>query len=147
MLRLVLEIINSVIQWQWQGNAGLIVAVLRRLEIWKKVSDEVAKGEAVSELLSVGTALHAKLLPVIEAECLAAEVTDASEAEEIVRKHSLVGIIPPPPVVSSRNFLPSSASSAWLRSYVWGLVFTRCQSLPLFDWRKINMLRIEEKAT
>ncbi|CAJ1425986.1 unnamed protein product [Effrenium voratum] len=50
-----------------------------------------------------------------------------------------VGILPVPHPIVIRTYQASTYTSMWFTSYMWGVIFTRSQRMPLYDWKKIRL--------
>lgn len=161
-LILLFEAVNNVIQYQAEGNSQMVYNAMRLGQVLDRITSlTLPEGEGPSwrtiEWLdeqktkvptSTCSALVTKLLPQIEAECEANEITDPDEVVVLLNKHTLVGLIPPPHTIVSRGYVPGSSYTVlWFTSYLWGVVFTRSQALPLYDWKKIRLILITATST
>lgn len=82
------------------------------------------------------------LNPDIEVLCKENEVTDQDEVLRYLKSTTLVGILPVPHPIVIRTYQASTYTSMWFTSYMWGVIFTRSQRMPLYDWKKIRLVMI-----
>lgn len=187
-----LELLNNVVQYQYEGNTMLVYSVLRHKEVFKQLSllelpsskrtqtsvaAESGTAEASSENeplreanaeheespdekwvptedwlvgwkkkmpLQAVTCLIDYLSPQVEAMCKVNEVTDQDEVLKFLRMTTMVGILPVPHPIVIRTYQASSYTAMWFTSYMWGVIFTRSQRLPLYDWKQIRLVIINQ---
>jgi len=84
------------------------------------------------------------LAPRIQAHCKNHDVTDQGEILRYLRQTTMVGILPVPHPIVIRTYQANGDTSKWFTSYVWGVIFTRSQRMPLYDWRKIRLVVINQ---
>jgi len=84
------------------------------------------------------------LNPQLEVICVEHEVTDQEEVLKYLRSTTLVGILPVPHPIVIRTYQASAYTSMWFTSYMWGVIFTRSQRMPLYDWKKIRFVVINQ---
>merc|ERR1712060_698866 len=82
--------------------------------------------------------------PKIETLCKKNDVTDQDEVLKYLKQTTMVGILPVPHPIVIRTYQASSYTAMWFTSYMWGVIFTRSQSMPLYDWRKIRLVVINQ---
>jgi hypothetical protein len=82
--------------------------------------------------------------PQIEALCKVNDVTDQDEVLTYLRSTTMVGILPVPHPIVIRTYQASTYTAMWFTSYMWGVIFTRSQRLPLYDWKKIRLVVINQ---
>eukprot|EP00916_Digyalum_oweni_P016397 GHVL01026900.1.p1 GENE.GHVL01026900.1~~GHVL01026900.1.p1 ORF type:complete len:675 (-),score=100.12 GHVL01026900.1:69-2093(-) len=87
------------------------------------------------------------LLPQVEAVCCEKELLDAGEVLQFLQKTTMVGLLPVPHPIIIRNYQTSVYTALWFSSYLWGVIFSRNQTLAFFDWRKIKMVVIDNLKT
>jgi hypothetical protein len=200
-----LELLNNVVQYQYEGNAMLVYSILRQKEVFKHLSildlpahsktaavsadasppsaetipkatadvaqdtaspgapsnGDVVDGEEISDEpwvpteewlstwkkkmpLQALTCLIDYLAPQVEAQCKQNDVTDQDEVLAFLRRTTMVGILPVPHPIVIRTYQASSYTAMWFTSYMWGVIFTRSQRLPLYDWKKIRLVVINQ---
>lgn len=161
------ELLNNIVQYQYEGNTMMVYAVLRQAEVFNKIdrlsladckkpptqdsSDEAKKWEATEEWmqgvkkklpLQTLQCLIEYLNPQLEVLCVEKEVTDQQEVLRFLKATTLVGILPVPHPIVIRTYQASPYTAMWFTSYMWGVIFTRSQRMPLYDWKKIRLVTI-----
>lgn len=198
-----LEMLNNVVQYQYEGNSMLVYSILRQKEVFQSLAqlklsngasraqeatpaavedgaegaeagategvivadgteaEDSAKAGAESEgpwkptekwlaALKQKMPLQALLClisflgPHIENLCKKNDVTDQDEVIKYLKQTTLVGILPVPHAIVIRTYQASSYTSMWFTSYMWGVIFTRSQRMPLYDWQKIRLVVINQ---
>jgi len=189
-----LEMLNNVIQYQFEGNSMLVYSVLRQKECFQQLVDlklsksgaaeaengdeaspataqaveAVESAEAIAEgadvldeeswvptegwlagikkkmPLQTILCLVEYLAPRVEEVCKANDVIDQEEVLKYLKQSTMVGILPVPHPIVIRTYQASSYTSMWFTSYMWGVIFTRSQRMPLYDWKKIRLVVINQ---
>lgn len=85
------------------------------------------------------------LLPMVEEECQEKGLIDQTQVLEYLQKVTMVGLLPVPHPIIIRNYQPNTYTALWFTSYMWGVIFSRSQSLAMFDWRKIRLIVINNR--
>ena len=67
---------------------------------------------------------------------------DTDQVLQYLASTTAVGILPQPHAIVIRTYSPNAYTSLWFSTYLWGVIFTRNQALPYFDWRKIKLILI-----
>eukprot|EP00913_Durusdinium_trenchii_P008755 g8222.t1 len=76
--------------------------------------------------------------------CVEQDVTDQAEVLRFLKSTTLVGILPVPHPIVIRTYQASGYTSMWFTSYMWGVIFTRSQRMPLYDWKKIRLAGVSQ---
>ncbi|EER02481.1 hypothetical protein Pmar_PMAR004844 [Perkinsus marinus ATCC 50983] len=105
------------------------------LEEWK--NKLMQKMEAIYRLFNA-------LYPKIASECESEGVTDQNGVLELLKDTTMVGILPVPHPIVIRTYQQNAYTQLWFTSYLWGVIFTRSQALPLYDWKKIQLILINQ---
>lgn len=74
--------------------------------------------------------------------CKRDDVIDQDEVLKFLKGTTMVGILPVPHPIVTRTYQASSYTAMWFTSYMWGVIFTRSQRMPLYDWRQIRLVVI-----
>merc|ERR1719215_842617 len=82
--------------------------------------------------------------PKIEILCKKNDVTDQDEVLKYLKQTTMVGILPVPHPIVIRTYQASSYTAMWFTSYMWGVIFTRSQRMPLYDWKKVKLVVINQ---
>mmetsp|Transcript_10039 Transcript_10039/g.25091 ORF Transcript_10039/g.25091 Transcript_10039/m.25091 type:complete len:898 (+) Transcript_10039:65-2758(+) len=203
------EMINNIVQYQFEGNSMLVYSVLRQKEVFEQLAAlklpplgrrrRIARlgsgvstpgadatgaskdGETMTPATSTSTpagvdeegaedgddgewvateewlagvkkklplqaisCLIEHMAPMIEGLCKQQDVTDQGEVLRFLRSTTMVGILPVPHPIVIRTYQASSYTAMWFTSYMWGVIFTRSQRMPLYDWKKIRLVVINQ---
>lgn len=197
-----LEMLNNLVQYQFEGNSMLVYSILRQKEVFQRLEslslpslapgaavapDDLEEAKAVpsqdttAEAAASETPSEAKeeaedpdedsaspwaptegwlsavkkkmplqalqclveyLGPKVEALCKENDVTDQEVVFRYLKQTTMVGILPVPHPIVIRTYQASSYTAMWFTSYMWGVIFSRSQRLPLYDWKKIRLVVI-----
>jgi len=184
-----LEAVNNMIQYQYEGNGSLIYAILQAQhifwdlenlplpEIHEKVSSDECKEEKDVQPDSVSTQVdnsidprNTKFVPTAEwveswkaklplqttlrlLEALQPQLEDAlaaadagalseSDVMEFLKSTTLVGLLPVPHPIVIRRYQSNSYTAVWFSTYIWGNIFLRSQSPPLFEGGAIALFKV-----
>lgn len=80
----------------------------------------------------------------VEELCKRDDVIDQDAVLKFLKQTTMVGILPVPHPIVIRTYQASEYTSMWFTSYMWGVIFTRSQRMPLYDWRKIRLVVINQ---
>ncbi|CAJ1361480.1 unnamed protein product [Effrenium voratum] len=175
------EMLNNLVQYQYEGNVMMVYAILRQSQVFQKIgtlsigdakkkSEDRALFGAKAEDAEEGSESKAKWVPTeewlegvkkklplqtllcliehlnpqLEALCVEKDVTDQAEVLSYLKSTTLVGILPVPHPIVIRTYQASTYTSMWFTSYMWGVIFTRSQRMPLYDWKKIRLVQINQ---
>ena len=165
-VQFLLESVNSALHYQYEGNSALVYALL--LPVGKKIlanvesltsigpnvsSNYQPSAEWVQETkraLPVETIarLVSHLGPRIEEECRLNEGNiDHTQVLDLVRRISLVGILPVPHAIVVRQYQPNEQTRLWFTSYLWGTVFTLLQPFPLIDSSRVRIVTLSVRGS
>jgi hypothetical protein len=145
-----LETVNNIIQYQYESSCNLVYQLVLRggkiLENLSSVSDELHvyhEEWRERDLINPISSLVKYLGPRIEEECAQkeGEIGD-QEVISMIRKISLVGILPVPRPIVVRQFTMSEQTRLWFTSYLFGIVFVTLNTMPILDWQKIRMITL-----
>jgi len=180
------EVINNIIQYQFEGNSMLMYSVLRQKEVFERLAElklpapgsrrgrassaasdqqtpkaeEASPGDVQDPLntwqpddawlagvkrkmpLQAILCMVEYLGPMVQGMCTEGDVSDQDVVLKYLRQTTMVGILPVPHPIVIRTYQASSYTSMWFTSYMWGVLFTRSQRMPLYDWKKIRLVVI-----
>mmetsp|Transcript_103541 Transcript_103541/g.267799 ORF Transcript_103541/g.267799 Transcript_103541/m.267799 type:complete len:818 (+) Transcript_103541:48-2501(+) len=173
-----IEMLNNIIQYQYEGNAMLVYSTLRQKEVFHRLADlklpqrppsqsqieestESADGTPAEDVpwnpneawlaslkkkmpLQAIVCLIDYLAPHVEVLCKKFDVIDQDEVLKYLKMTTMVGILPVPHPIVIRTYQASSYTAMWFTSYMWGVIFTRSQRMPLYDWKKIRLVVINQ---
>ena len=63
---------------------------------------------------------------------------------KFIRETTLVGVLPQPHAIVVRKYQPNKYTSLWFTTFMWGVVFMRNQTMPLWDGTTIQIFSILE---
>eukprot|EP00435_Cladocopium_sp_Y103_P051626 s918_g16.t1 len=116
--------------------------------VWQgRKRDEGRQGVKKKLPLQTIQCLIEYLNPQLEVLCVEKEVTDQQEVLRFLKATTLVGILPVPHPIVIRTYQASPYTAMWFTSYMWGVIFTRSQRMPLYDWKKIRLVKDSEDQT
>jgi len=164
------ELFNNLVQYQYEGNVMMVYAILRQAQVFERIeklslqdqkpkapkangyqaesgwvpTEEWLAGVKQKMPLQTLQCLIEHVQPSLENLCVEHEVTDQEEVLKYLRMTTLVGILPVPHAIVIRTYQASSYTSMWFTSYMWGVIFTRSQRMPLYDWKKIQLVTINQ---
>merc|ERR1712187_773711 len=75
-------------------------------------------------------------------KCRKDDQIEQAEVLKYLKNTTMVGILPVPHPIVIRSYQASTYTSMWFTSYMWGVIFTRSQRMPLYDWQKIRLVVI-----
>jgi len=105
-------------------------------EDWLAELKESLPLETVSRLLQ-------HLVPVVD-EIVAKKqgVVDEQEILGVLNEITMVGLLPVPHAIVVRKYQPNQYTALWFTAFMWGVIFLRNQSLPLFDGGCIELFHV-----
>ncbi|XP_017838678.1 protein HID1 [Drosophila busckii] len=65
------------------------------------------------------------LVPQVEKICIDKGLTDESEILKFLQHGTLVGLLPVPHPILIRKYQANSGTTAWFRTYIWGVIYLR----------------------
>ncbi|KAL7571261.1 hypothetical protein ACA910_008916 [Epithemia clementina (nom. ined.)] len=89
------------------------------------------------------TRLLQHLVPVVD-EIVAGKmgVVDEQEILDALNEMTMVGLLPVPHPIVIRKYQPNQYTALWFTAFMWGVIFLRNQSLPLFDGQCIELFQV-----
>jgi hypothetical protein len=163
-----LEIFSNAIQYQYEGNPHLTYQVLRRKKVFAELTEIVEDpAAAIAALPAAGEGakgfkptvewvkgwgeqlpmqpclrLLQHLLPQLEEFCTEGNVNDEGVVVDFLKTTTMVGLLPVPHPILIRKYQQNEYTSLWFTTYVWGVVYLRTSSPPLFDGSHIRLFTI-----
>lgn len=144
-----LETVNTILQYQYDSSVNLVYElVLKGPKILENLdtvgdrlhvyNDEWKDRNLVEPLRS----LVQYLGPRIEEECESKNLLDDEAVRRIIKRISLVGILPVPHAIVIRRFHPTEQARLWFTSFLFGTIFLSLQSMPILDWTRVKMVTL-----
>lgn len=89
------------------------------------------------------TRLLQHLVPVVD-DIVARKmgVVDEQEILDVLNEITMVGLLPVPHPIVIRKYQPNQYTALWFTAFMWGVIFLRNQSLPLFDGACIELFQV-----
>jgi hypothetical protein len=69
-------------------------------------------------------------------------VVDEQEILDVLNEITMVGLLPVPHPIVIRKYQPNQYTALWFTAFMWGVIFIRNQSLPLFDGHCIELFQV-----
>lgn len=93
--------------------------------------------------LETVTRLLQHLVPVVD-EIVAKRqgAVDEQEILEVLQDIVMVGLLPVPHAIVIRKYQPNQYTALWFTAFMWGVIFLRNQSLPMFDGQCIELFQV-----
>jgi len=93
--------------------------------------------------LETVTRLLQHLVPVVD-EIVAKRqgAVDENEILEVLQDIVMVGLLPVPHAIVIRKYQPNQYTALWFTAFLWGVIFLRNQSLPMFDGKCIELFQV-----
>lgn len=89
------------------------------------------------------TRLLQHLIPVVDELCSQKNgVVDEVEILEVLKDVTMVGLLPVPHAIVIRKYQPNQYTSLWFTAYMWGVIFLRSQTPPIFDGESIQLFQV-----
>lgn len=103
---------------------------------WLEELKESLPMETVTRLLQ-------HLVPVVD-EVVARKngVVDEQEILDVLDGITMVGLLPVPHPIVIRKYQPNQYTALWFTAFMWGVIFLRNQTLPLFDGSCIELFQV-----
>lgn len=92
------------------------------------------------------TRLLQHLVPVVD-EIVAKKqgVVDEQEILDVLQEITMVGLLPVPHPIVIRRYQPNAYTHLWFTAFMWGVVFLRNQSLPIFSGDCIELFQVSQQ--
>jgi hypothetical protein len=93
--------------------------------------------------LETVTRLLQHLVPVVDNIVARKQgVVDENEILEVLKDVTMVGLLPVPHAIVIRKYQPNQFTALWFTAFMWGVIFLRTQSLPMFDGQAIELFQV-----
>lgn len=69
-------------------------------------------------------------------------VVDEVEILEVLKEITMVGLLPVPHAIVIRKYQPNQYTALWFTAFLWGVIFLRNQSLPIFDGEAVELFQV-----
>ena len=71
-----------------------------------------------------------------------AGIVDEQQILAVLNEITMVGLLPVPHAIVIRKYQPNQYTALWFTAFMWGVIFLRNQSLPLFDGSCIELFQV-----
>eukprot|EP01039_Chlorochromonas_danica_P009253 gene9253-10216_t len=83
------------------------------------------------------------IVPQIE-ELSQKQVVDEKLVVDFLRSTTMVGLLPVPHPIVIRKYQPNRFTCLWFTAFLWGVIFTHNQTVPLFDGKKVKLFVVQQ---
>ena len=92
------------------------------------------------------TRLLAHLVPVVD-EIIDTNqgAVDESDLLQVLAEITMVGLLPVPHPIIVRKYQPNQYTALWFTAFLWGVVFLRNQSPPVFDGEAVALFHVDSE--
>jgi hypothetical protein len=162
-----LETFNNLLQYQYEGNVPLALALIRNKEAMfrlvnltvseqevttKSEEEEGERWKPTKEWLdswkshlpsATVMALIRATEPALEVlEKVSGRVGNEEDALSFLQTATLVGLLPVPHPILIRQYHNNPATAVWFASHVWGQVYIHHLQPPIFADTKVALFRV-----
>ncbi|XP_011494893.1 PREDICTED: protein HID1 isoform X2 [Ceratosolen solmsi marchali] len=83
------------------------------------------------------------LVPQVEKICIDKGLTDESEILKFLQHGTLVGLLPVPHPILIRRYQANTGTTAWFRTYMWGVIYLRNIEPPIWYATDVKLFEIQ----
>ncbi|XP_058791655.1 protein HID1 isoform X2 [Phymastichus coffea] len=83
------------------------------------------------------------LVPQVEKICIDKGLTDESEILKFLQHGTLVGLLPVPHPILIRRYQANAGTTAWFRTYMWGVIYLRNIEPPIWYDTDVKLFEIQ----
>ncbi|KAK0085383.1 hypothetical protein PV326_005932 [Microctonus aethiopoides] len=83
------------------------------------------------------------LVPQVEKICIDKGLTDESEILKFLQHGTLVGLLPVPHPILIRRYQANAGTTAWFRTYMWGIIYLRNVDPPIWYDTDVKLFEIQ----
>lgn len=83
------------------------------------------------------------LVPQVEKICIDKGLTDESEILKFLQHGTLVGLLPVPHPILIRRYQANAGTTAWFRTYMWGVIYLRNVDPPVWYDTDVKLFEIQ----
>ncbi|CAO1431655.1 unnamed protein product [Diamesa hyperborea] len=110
--------------------------------IWKPSPEWVQSWRAKLPLQTIMRCLQV-LVPQVEKICIDKGLTDESEILKFLQHGTLVGLLPVPHPILIRKYQANNGTSAWFRTYMWGIIYLRNVEPAIWYDTEVKLFEIQ----
>ena len=135
-----------------EGKVATVAKVAKVAKVGKTMSNRFVPTEEwlmswKSKLpLDVILRLLNHLKPKVEALALSLNgVVNENDISAFIQVTTLVGVLPQPHPIIVRKYQPNKYTSLWFTTYLWGVVYMRNQTIPLWDGNTVTIFTLMQQ--
>eukprot|EP00004_Rigifila_ramosa_P022164 TRINITY_DN6004_c0_g1_i1.p1 TRINITY_DN6004_c0_g1~~TRINITY_DN6004_c0_g1_i1.p1 ORF type:complete len:976 (-),score=252.71 TRINITY_DN6004_c0_g1_i1:80-3007(-) len=113
---------------------------LPSVRVWTPTREWVSEWKSKLPLQTIARALQV-LVPQVNKVC--AEPTDEASVVMFLRGTTLVGVLPVPHPIVIRRYAANDQTTSWFSTYLWGVVYVRNQSPPVFYGTNVQIFSVQ----
>jgi len=110
--------------------------------VWRPTSEWVQSWRAKLPLQTIMRLLQV-LVPQVEKICIDKGLTDESEILKFLQHGTLVGLLPVPHPILIRKYQANNGTSAWFRTYMWGIIYLRNVEPAIWYETEVKLFEIQ----
>lgn len=101
-------------------------------DVWTPTPEWIVSWRSKLPLQTIMRLLQV-LVPQVEKICIDKGLTDESEILKFLQHGTLVGLLPVPHPILIRKYQANSGTTAWFRTYIWGVIYLRIDPAIWYD--------------
>ncbi|KAG7275854.1 hypothetical protein CRUP_033267, partial [Coryphaenoides rupestris] len=109
---------------------------------WRATPDWVLLWKSKLPLQTIMRLLQV-LVPQVEKICIDKGLTDESEILKFLQHGTLVGLLPVPHPILIRKYQANAGTTAWFRTYMWGVIYLRNVDPPVWYDTDVRLFEIQ----
>ncbi|KAG5670438.1 hypothetical protein PVAND_000702 [Polypedilum vanderplanki] len=110
--------------------------------VWRPTSEWVQSWRSKLPLQTIMRLLQV-LVPQVEKICIDKGLTDESEILKFLQHGTLVGLLPVPHPILIRKYQANSGTTAWFRTYMWGIIYLRNVDPAIWYETNVSLFEIQ----
>ncbi|XP_065074379.1 protein HID1 [Ochlerotatus camptorhynchus] len=111
-------------------------------KIWQPTPEWVQSWRSKLPLQTIMRLLQV-LVPQVEKICIDKGLTDESEILKFLQHGTLVGLLPVPHPILIRKYQANSGTTAWFRTYMWGVIYLRNVDPAIWYDTEVKLFEIQ----
>lgn len=111
-------------------------------KIWQPSPEWVQSWRSKLPLQTIMRLLQV-LVPQVEKICIDKGLTDESEILKFLQHGTLVGLLPVPHPILIRKYQANSGTTAWFRTYMWGVIYLRNVDPAIWYDTEVKLFEIQ----
>ncbi|XP_055593094.1 protein HID1 [Uranotaenia lowii] len=112
------------------------------VKVWQPSPEWVQSWRSKLPLQTIMRLLQV-LVPQVEKICIDKGLTDESEILKFLQHGTLVGLLPVPHPILIRKYQANSGTTAWFRTYMWGVIYLRNVDPAIWYDTEVKLFEIQ----